>query len=521
MPGIVCDICGQNEMEPIEGEPNMFRCAYCGTRYTKEQLQERLVKIDGPIKVEGVQNFDKLLENGNTFLKLRELQKAYDVFTKLTNEYPSRYESWYGYVKTCIERNETTDGKIKVAKKVANDLEKMQILQDLKMTASKYEQDKDFQKAIKYHEVIKEGYPEIYLSWFDYVKCNLNMDHVSVDEFKKAIEIANDQEKNMMISELLKIAKDYEKAGEYNKGSNTFELLIQGFPEKAVGYYGYVRENSKKFREYSPEEKFDERLEKANELAKKEENQTYISDLETYDEIKKNILEINENQKDIDSLKEEENNKLNEVSNNYSKEKNDRNSVIGSIKSKANTQIEILKNQNSENKDEIKKILIKRPSGIESSIWYWFLGVLVWILVMAFIVVGYVACTFASGSITLGILGVFLISLPLYALAWAFEHCSDSAEEMHSRIKEKKRMKKLNRQNEKNQKKIDKLILDRDTQVNSKTETDNVELKSLAEERDKQQEEITKDSDNKVNEKENIINKIQEKNNGLFEKISV
>lgn len=125
------------------------------------------------------------------------------------------------------------------------------------------------------------------------------------------------------------------------------------------------------------------------------------------------------------------------------------------------------------------------------------------------------------GRITLGILGVFLISLPLYALAWAFGHCSDSAEEMHSRIKEKKRMKKLNRQNEKNQKKIDKLILDRDTQVNSKTETDNVELKSLAEERDKQQEEITKDSDNKVNEKENIINKIQEKNNGLFEKISV
>lgn len=520
MPGIVCDICGQNEMEPVDGEPNMYRCAYCGTKYTKEQLQERLVKIDGPIKVEGVQDFDKLLENGNTFLKLGELDKAYDAFTRLTNEYPNKYESWYGYVKTCVERGETTDGKIKTAKQVANELEKMQILQDLKMTAQKLESEEDYKKAIRYHEVIKEGYPELYLSWYEYVKCNLQLDHVSLEEFENAVAIANEQEKNLMISELLNYAKDLENKSVYTRAARVFDLIIDSFPEKAVGYYGYTREMTSVFRNLPDDNKLEERLNMAVELSKQEENQTYINDLETFKEIKQNILDIRLARANVQSYVNDKNQRLDRASQDYIKEENTRKAQTDGIKSRLTGEINQLKNEIQANNNLITEIDKSRYKGFIEAVLKGPIGLFFWLFFIIAIIVGYWRLTFASGSIGMGFLGLILCEIPLAIIGVFWGLASNCWDRISSVSSDKKRIKKLKKANEKSQKKIEKITANMNQQVSSKNEVDSAELRDFALQRDKTQETINKETADKIAEKEKFINETTAKNEELVKKIS-
>lgn len=516
MPGITCDICGQNEMEPIDGDPNMYRCAYCGTKYTKEQLQERLVKIEGPIKVEGVQDFDKLLENGKTFLKLNELGKAYDVFVKLTNEYPSRYESWYGYVKTCVERNETTDGKIKVAKQVANDLEKMQILQDLKSITSKLESENNYKKAIRYHQVITEGYPEFYLSWYDYVKCNFKLDHVSHDEFKKAVELANEQEENLMISEFMSFGKELEEKENYAKSANAYEILLKGFPGKSVGYYGYIRETTKKFRElYEKDSTY--YLDKALELAKIEENKVYIDDLETFKEITKNLKDIKEHESELQRIYNKKSLDMGRVQEEYNKAETSKKAAVENIKATSNNDIGPLKEKISQNKREISYITSTKFKVTFVD----FIKVIIGLVLVAAISIGYFMATFASGSVGLGFLGLFLIAIPL-AIDGAIWGAIGETSWEHIRVNLNKnsQIKKLQKANDSMQKKVDKLTNKMNQKVSSQNEANSQELKTMAETRDKKREDIDKETSTKVETQNAEINVLKAKNEELFAKIS-
>lgn len=202
MAGIKCDVCGQNEMIAVEGEPDMFKCAYCGTKYTKEQLQERLIKIDGPIKidgaiqVEGVQNLEKLLENGETFLKLEEYEKASNVYTKLTNEYPQKYQSWYGYVKCHTYMNQDASDKLKTAKKLANDYEKNLMLNELETIANDLRKSQKSESALNFYRLLIKSYSESYKGWYGYVLIESHNLKEKIDnsEFnsnlKKAMECA-------------------------------------------------------------------------------------------------------------------------------------------------------------------------------------------------------------------------------------------------------------------------------------------------------------------------------------------
>lgn len=227
MAGIQCDVCGSNEMNAVSGKTDMFECANCGTRYTKEQLQERLVKIDGPIKidgaiqVEGVQNLQKLLDNGETLLKLEQYARASDVYAKLVNDYPQKYESWYGYVKCHTYMNHEVSNNLKTAQKLANEYQKNLMLNEIEAIANDLRKENRFDDSTAFSKLLMNCYSDSYKGWYGYVFTkshglkNKIDDHEFNSNLKKALECAKKEGNSLVIDNLTKYEEMVKKITEF------------------------------------------------------------------------------------------------------------------------------------------------------------------------------------------------------------------------------------------------------------------------------------------------------------------
>ena len=83
MEALKCKMCGSTSVTK-EGE--FYVCAYCGTKYPEKMK----IELGGEVKVQGIDNFETMLERGDTFLKLNEYDKAKKVFDKLADLYPNK-----------------------------------------------------------------------------------------------------------------------------------------------------------------------------------------------------------------------------------------------------------------------------------------------------------------------------------------------------------------------------------------------------------------------------------------------
>ena len=99
MKQLTCEVCGGNDLLKQDG---VFVCQSCGCKYSAEEVKKLMVQISEPIKVDGIENFDQILENANTFFELEQIDNANKLFVQLTEKYPSRYEGWWGVVITRI-----------------------------------------------------------------------------------------------------------------------------------------------------------------------------------------------------------------------------------------------------------------------------------------------------------------------------------------------------------------------------------------------------------------------------------
>lgn len=351
MAGLVCSVCGQNEMIAVDGEEEMFKCAFCGTKYTKEQLQQKLVKLDGPVKidgavqVEGVQNLEKLLENGETFLSLEEYSKASDVYTKLTNEYPEKYQSWYGFVK-----------------------------------------------------------------------CSTYMGNDVSDKLKTAKKLATEYEKKLMLNEIETIADGFRQKHKSEEAHNFYRLLTSSYPESYKGWYGFVLTDSNNLKEKANVSDFNTYLKKAMECAEKESNQVVIDNLKTYEDIVKNINEIESKQEEIKKLNNIKSSKIGDSKALTEKNKTSKQKVFNDFKVKEMSayQQSYLEKTTTETELEEKKQKHKMgwkkliPSLIKSLIYFALFLVCVSLIlgtiVLAFSGIGYFfLCLFIVGPITFGI----------------------------------------------------------------------------------------------------------------------
>ncbi len=214
MAGFKCDVCGQNEMTEVENQPGMYKCVYCGTQYTQKQLEERSIKLDGPVKidgavqVQGVQNLEKLLQNGETFLKLKKYDKAFKLYSTLTDDYPERYESWYGLVKCSTFMGNERGEELRTAKELATPYEKDYMLNELDSIGNDLRVKHNSDLAKKFFELLINGYPESYKGWYGYVLSESNNLQAKVDnhsfnsKFNNAIEKAEKENVGVVINNL-------------------------------------------------------------------------------------------------------------------------------------------------------------------------------------------------------------------------------------------------------------------------------------------------------------------------------
>lgn len=85
MQKLKCELCGSIDIVKIEDD--LFQCRHCGCKYTKEQAK---ALISGVVEVvKGTAELERRLKNAQTYMQLREYDKALGELTSLSNEYPA------------------------------------------------------------------------------------------------------------------------------------------------------------------------------------------------------------------------------------------------------------------------------------------------------------------------------------------------------------------------------------------------------------------------------------------------
>lgn len=97
MEKLQCSVCGGALVMNDTGDRAV--CESCGMSFKKETIKKMIMELSGPIKVEGIQNSDSLVDRAETFLQMGERQKAMQVYQKITDEYPSDYRGWWGLTR--------------------------------------------------------------------------------------------------------------------------------------------------------------------------------------------------------------------------------------------------------------------------------------------------------------------------------------------------------------------------------------------------------------------------------------
>ncbi|MBP3632943.1 MAG: hypothetical protein J6J43_00015 [Oscillospiraceae bacterium] len=106
MQTFICDICGGTLMMDKSGETAV--CEFCGLKYPKARLQEKIqeikgsVKVEGPVEVVGISTRKKLLDNAEMYLNLGQVGRAQATYTEIIEKYPEEPEGWWGLYKLTV-----------------------------------------------------------------------------------------------------------------------------------------------------------------------------------------------------------------------------------------------------------------------------------------------------------------------------------------------------------------------------------------------------------------------------------
>jgi len=100
MVALMCDFCGGKLIMKNE---SLVQCEYCGMEFSKERIQQKIQEIKGSVKVEGAVETvkgsaekERLLQNAETFLRIKDYVKSEEIYSEVTNQYPDDYRGWFG-----------------------------------------------------------------------------------------------------------------------------------------------------------------------------------------------------------------------------------------------------------------------------------------------------------------------------------------------------------------------------------------------------------------------------------------
>ena len=96
MAALTCDACGGTSLTMTD-DGQFSVCDFCGTKHTMERIRVKVQEIKGVVEItKGEAEKNRLLKNAETWLDLNEPEKAKEIFTLLTNDYPDDYRGWLG-----------------------------------------------------------------------------------------------------------------------------------------------------------------------------------------------------------------------------------------------------------------------------------------------------------------------------------------------------------------------------------------------------------------------------------------
>lgn len=109
MKALRCDFCGANlVMDPSR---EFATCEYCGTKYMKETIQQKIQEIRGEVKISGaVETFkgdaekERLIKNAETYISIKEFDKAISTYDQIISQFPDDYRGWWGVFRSQIEK---------------------------------------------------------------------------------------------------------------------------------------------------------------------------------------------------------------------------------------------------------------------------------------------------------------------------------------------------------------------------------------------------------------------------------
>lgn len=104
-----CDFCGGHLI--MDKSREFAICEFCGTKYMKETIQDKIQEIRGQVSITGAVETvtgnaekERLLKNAETYIGIKEFDKAIQTYQQVIKQFPEDYRGWWGLYTTPIER---------------------------------------------------------------------------------------------------------------------------------------------------------------------------------------------------------------------------------------------------------------------------------------------------------------------------------------------------------------------------------------------------------------------------------
>ena len=81
MKQLTCEVCGGNDLLKQDG---VFVCQSCGCKYSADEVKKLMVQISEPVKVEGIQSVELMLDNAKNLINIKQIDKAIEVLRTIT-----------------------------------------------------------------------------------------------------------------------------------------------------------------------------------------------------------------------------------------------------------------------------------------------------------------------------------------------------------------------------------------------------------------------------------------------------
>lgn len=92
MKPIICELCGSNDFKKEDG---IYKCKYCNTEYTLEEMKKLMV--EGQVEfVKGNAEKERLVKNAEQYVKLKEFSLAEKEYLNITHQFPEECRGWLG-----------------------------------------------------------------------------------------------------------------------------------------------------------------------------------------------------------------------------------------------------------------------------------------------------------------------------------------------------------------------------------------------------------------------------------------